>query len=220
MSHPTRFLVAQQTPPGGSSTPMLDHILSSPTWNPSSWTPVPHFQETEEASSSHHLPIPPQQQSLAHPLLNSRLIGTKMKVLVTSGECKGKEMAVIVAQVDGQLSVRFSHYKTSGSLPVEEISPKHPNPMRDNGLLVVIEGDHCGKHVHQIHHRYEDGRPIVIVAVINQLEDGQESLSGECLEFSPDELCVGHETKEEKQQNDGLMSDLRKEARKTCTKRL
>jgi hypothetical protein len=48
------------------------------------------------------------------------------------------------------------------------------------------------------------------------MEDGQGGLSEECLEFSPDELCVSHETKEEKQQNDGLISGLRKEARKTC----
>ena len=219
LSHSTRSLALQQTPPGGSSTPMPDYVLSSPTWNPSSWTPVPHSQETEEASSSHHLPIPPQQQGPADPLLDSRLIGTKMKVLVTGGEYKGKEMAVAVAQVDGQISVWFLHYKTSGFLPLEQISPKHPNPMHNNGPLVVIEGDHCGKHVHRIHHQYEDGRPIVIVAVINQLEDGQESLLGEHLEFSPDKLCVGHETKEEKQQNDGLLSGLHKEARKTRAKR-
>jgi hypothetical protein len=49
------------------------------------------------------------------------------------------------------------------------------------------------------------------------MEDGQESLSEEHLEFSPDELCVGH-TKEEKQQNNGLMSGLCKEARKMCAK--
>jgi hypothetical protein len=54
-----------------------------------------------------------------------------------------------------------------------------------------------------------------MVAVIHQMEDGQGSLLEERLEFSPDELCVGHETKEEKQWNDELMSGLRKEARKT-----
>jgi len=47
------------------------------------------------------------------------------------------------------------------------------------------------------------------------MEGGQQSLSGEHLEFSPDELCIGHETKEEKQQNDGLVSGLCEEARKT-----
>ena len=192
---------------------MLDYVLSLPAWNPSSRTPV-HFPETKEVSRSHYLPIPPQQQGPAHPLLDSRLIGTKMKVLVTGGEHKDKEMVVTVAQMDGGLSIRFSHYKTSGFLPPEQVSPKHPNPTRDNGLLVVIEGDHCGKYVRRIHHRYEDGRTIVMVAVIHRTEDGQESLSGECLDFSTNELCVGHETKEEKQWNNGLMSGLREEARK------
>ena len=194
---------------------MPNYVFSSPAWNPSSRTPVPHFPETEGASCSHPLPIAPQQQGPAHPLLDSRLIGTKMKVSVTGGEHTGKEMVIAVAQVDGRLSIRFSHYKTSGFLPPEQVSPKHPNSMRDNGPLVVIGGDHCGKYVRRIHHRYEDGRPIVMVAVIHRMEDGQESLSGEHLEFSPNELCVGHETKEEKQWNNGLMSGLRQEARKT-----
>jgi hypothetical protein len=196
---------------------MPDYVLSSPAWNPSSRTPV-HLPETEEVSCSHHLPIPPQQQGPAHPLLDSWLIGIKMKVLVTGGEHKDKEMVVTVAQMDGGLSIWFFHYKTSEFLPLEHVSPKHPNPTRDNGLLVVIEGDHCGKYVRRIHHRYEDGWTIVMVAVIHRMEDGQESLSGECLEFSPNELCVGHATKEEKQQNNGLMSGLREEARKTANR--
>jgi len=197
---------------------MPDHILSSPAWNPSSRTPLPDLPEIELASCSHQLPISPQQQRPVHPLLDSRLTGAKMKVSVTGGEHKDKEVAVTITQVSGQLSIRFSHYKTSGFLPPEQVTPKHPNPTRDNGPLVVIEGEHCGKNVRRIHHRYEDGRPIVLVAVIHRMEDGQESLSEERLEFSPDELCVGHETKEEKQQNDGLMSGLRKEARKTRAK--
>jgi hypothetical protein len=52
-----------------------------------------------------------------------------------------------------------------------------------------------------------------MVAVIHWMEDGQGSLLEEHLEFSPDELCVGHEMKEEKQWNNGLMSGLCKEAR-------
>ena len=73
------------------------------------------------------------------------------------GQYKDKEMAITIAEVSGQLSIRFSHYKTSGFLPPEQVSPKHPNPTRDNGLLVVIEGEHCGKNIHQIHHQYKDG---------------------------------------------------------------
>ncbi|KAF8232396.1 hypothetical protein L208DRAFT_1272690, partial [Tricholoma matsutake] len=144
------------------------------------------------------------------------LTGARMKVSVTGGEHKDKEVAVTIMQVSGQLSIQFSHYKTSGFLPPEQVSPKHPHPMRNNGPLVVIDSEHCGKNVCRIHHRYKDGRPIVMVAVIHRMEDGQGSLLEERLEFSPDELCVGHETKEEKQWNDGLMSGLCKEVRKTC----
>jgi len=197
---------------------MPDYVLSSPAWNPSSRTPrapLPDFPETELASCSRHPPISQQQQRPVHPLLDSRLTGAKMKVLVTGGQHKDKEMAVTIAEVSGQLSIRFLHYKTSGFLPPEQVSPKHPNPTCDNGPLVVIEGEHCGKNVRRIHHRYEDGRPIVIVAVIHRMEGGQESLLEEHLELSPNELCVGHETKEEKQRNDELVSGLHEEARKT-----
>jgi hypothetical protein len=213
LGHRTRSQAPQQTPAGGSSTPMPDYILSLPAWDPSSRTPLPHYPETEGDSCS--LPSPPQQQGPAHPPLDSWLIGTKLKVLVTGGEHKDKEMVVATVQVDGRLSIQFSHYKTSGFLPLEQVCPKHPNLTCDNGLLVVIEGDHHGKYVHQIHYRYEDSRPVIMVAVVYQMEDGQESLSGERLKFSPDELCVSHETKEEKQQNNGLMSGLCEEARKT-----
>jgi hypothetical protein len=75
-----------------------------------------------------------------------------MKVLVTGGEHKDKEVAVTITQVSGQLSISFSHYKTSGFLPLEQVSPKHPNLTHDNGLLVVIDGEHCGKNICQIHH--------------------------------------------------------------------
>jgi hypothetical protein len=58
-----------------------------------------------------------------------------------------------------------------------------------------------------------------MVAVFHWTDDGQEGLTGERLEFSSDELCVGHETKEEKQQNDGLMTGLHEEAGKMHAKR-
>ena len=59
----------------------------------------------------------------------------------------------------------------------------------------------------------------MMVAVIHWTDDGQDSLTGEHLEFSSDELCVSHETKEEKQRNDGLMSGLHEEVRKTRANR-
>ena len=58
-----------------------------------------------------------------------------------------------------------------------------------------------------------------MLADIHQMEDSQESLSGEHLELSPNELCVSYKTKEEKQWNDGLMSGFHKEVRKTHVNR-
>jgi hypothetical protein len=71
---------------------------------------------------------------------------------ITGGEHKDKEMVIAVAQVDGRLSIWFLHYNASGHLPLEQVSPKHPNAVCNNGLLVVIEGDHFGKFVCCIHH--------------------------------------------------------------------
>jgi hypothetical protein len=75
-----------------------------------------------------------------------------MKASITGREHKDKEMIIAVAQEDGQLSIQFLHYKMLEFLPPEQVSPKHPNLTCDNGLLIVIEGDHHGKYVHRIHH--------------------------------------------------------------------
>ena len=58
----------------------------------------------------------------------------------------------------------------------------------------MVDGDYCGKYVHQIYHQYEDGQTTVMLAVIHQTD---ECLLGKCLELSPSELCVVYETKEE-----------------------
>ncbi|KAF9456044.1 hypothetical protein BDZ94DRAFT_1276665 [Collybia nuda] len=191
---------------------MPDFHYLTPAWNPSSRTPE------MPSSQAHNTPARSKEPETLHPLLDQRLLDIKIKILVTSGQHQGKEMVVSVVEVDGALSIRFTHYKTSGFLSPDQIAPKRPNPTRDNGLLVVIEGDHLGQYVRRIHHRYVDGQPIIILAVVNRTEDGHETLSGDQLELSPDVLCVAHETKEEKAQNNGLMTDLRKNASKIRAK--
>jgi len=68
-------------------------------------------------------------------------------VVANGGNFKQKEIMVSIALISGQLSIRHNKYKTSESLSPEWVSLKHPNPKHDNGLLVVIQGKHCGKHV-------------------------------------------------------------------------
>jgi hypothetical protein len=82
-----------------------------------------------------------------HLLLNSRLLGVKLKAVVSSGHFKDKEVIVSLELVAGQPSIRHASYKTSEYLTPEWISPKHPHPTHDNGLLVVIKDEHCGKYV-------------------------------------------------------------------------
>ena len=69
---------------------------------------------------------------------------------------------------------------------------KSPNPTHNNGLLMVIEGEHCIKYVRQIHHRYheDDGgrQTLIILVVIKKANGAADILTGEQLELGPDSL--------------------------------
>jgi hypothetical protein len=100
------------------------------------------------------------------------------------------------------------------------VTPKHPNPTRDNSLLVVIKGDHRGKYVRRIHHRYErgEGSAIIRLAVVNRVAGQVDTLTGEQLEMNASYLCVCEEAMEDKTRNSSLMVALREEARKIRAK--
>jgi hypothetical protein len=147
-----------------------------------------------------------------------RLVGKKLKVVVTGGEYSDKDLTISIEMVDGRPSICYTHYKTSRVIPAEWVSPKHPNPTRDNGLLLVIRGDHCGKYVRRVHHRYESEQPVIILAVVNRVEGSVDVLAEERLELSASDLCLGFETAEEKKWNDKIMTALRDRARKNRAK--
>ena len=138
--------------------------------------------------------------------------------MVTGGEYLDKELTVTIEMVDGQLSIQYIHYKISRAISAEWVSPKHPNPTRDNGLLLVIRGDHCGKYVRRIHHRYENEQAIMILAVVNRVEGSADVLAEERLELATSDLCIGFETAEEKKRNDTIMTALHDQAWKTRAK--
>jgi len=92
----------------------------------------------------------------------------------------------------------------------------HPSPTRDNGLLLVIRGDHCGKYVRRIHHYYiNDDRscPVMQLAVVEHVNGAADTLTGERIELLPEDLCQGFETEPEKKLNANLMTGLREQAR-------
>ena len=164
-------------------------------------------------SSSSGCPVSPQ-----HPFLDSRLLGAQLKAIVNGGPFKDKETAVSLELVAGQPSIRHTSYKTSASLAPAWVSPKYPHPTHDNGLLVVIKGEHCGKYVRRIHHRYDKETAIVLLGVMKRTENAADSLTGERLELGADHLCVAIETAEEKKRNESVMTALREQARKIRAK--
>src|SRR6266568_7455364 len=157
--------IPTQSSTSGWATPMPDYVSSTPAWNPSSCTPTtplplydwslptatPAIPPSPVASTSHDVDLQPPP---SHPFLDRRLIGANLKAIVDGEGHKNKEMVVTVANVEGRLHICYTHYNTPRFLQPDSVTPKHPNVTRDNGLLVVIKGDHCGKLVRRIHHQY------------------------------------------------------------------
>ena len=83
---------------------------------------------------------------------------------------------------------------------------------------MVVKGEHCGKYVRRIHHRYHedngDKQALIVLAVVKKVDDAADTLTGEQLELGPESLCLAFETSEDKKLNANLMNSLRDNARK------
>ena len=140
-------------------------------------------------------------------------------MIVNDGETyKNREVTVSIAKVEGVVSIRHQVYNVSRGLFPAWVSPKSPNPTRDNGILMVVKGDHCGKYVRRIHHRYDEDnghkRALILLAVVEKVDGAADTLTGEQFELDSDSLCIAVETNEEKKLNENLMNSLRSNARK------
>jgi hypothetical protein len=153
------------------------------------------------------VPEPPQ-----HLLLNPLLVGVSLKTNVTEENGTVKEQNISVFRNHGELRLIRTVYTTSSYLSPDRVSAKHPNATRDNGLLVVIQGEHTGKYVRRIHHKYNNGRASMILAVVRPVDGAADTLLGERLELDVNFLCVAVETKKQKDLNSSLRSHLRSEA--------
>ena len=140
-------------------------------------------------------------------------------MLVDDGETyKNREVAVSIAKIEGVVNIRHEVYNTSRGLFPAWVSPKRPNPTRDNGILMVVEGNHCGKYVRRIHHRHHEDngnkQTLILLAVVKKVDGAADTLTGEQLELSPDSLCIAVETNEDKKLNANLMNSLQENAHK------
>ena len=155
---------------------------------------------------------------LQYPLLDERLVGAQLKVVVNGDGYKNREVIISIAKSEGVVSIRHYVYTTSKGLFPEWVSSKSPNPTRDNGLLMVVKGEHCGKYVRRIHHRYHEDngnkQAFVMLAVVKKVDGAADTLTGEQFELGPDSLCLAFETNEDKKLNANLMNSLREDARK------
>ena len=181
------------------------------------------FTTAENASDPPSLPVasssrtPVTQQ---HPLFDERLIGVVLRANVNGDKYKNSELPVSIAEAEGCFSILHMLPTKSKPLASSWVSPKHPNPTRDNGLLVVIKGEHCSKLVRRIHHRYDDSHQAFVKLAIVKKEPGTaDTILGEQLELTVDFLCLGSETPDEKTRNASLMESLRAEARAQARKK-
>jgi hypothetical protein len=139
-------------------------------------------------------------------------------VVVNDGDSyNNREVSVCIAKVGGVVSIRHNVYNASKGLVPAWVTPKSPNPTRDNGILMVVKGDHCGKYVRRIHHRYHEDngnkQALILLAVVEKVEGAADTLTGEQFKLDSDSLCIAVETKEEKKLNENLMNSLRFNAR-------
>ena len=189
-------------------------------WDPSSRTPIAGPRAFElllnSAGSSSVEPERPQRQQ--HQLLDPRLVGISFQVKTTEGN-EVKDAVVSPVSNDGSISIRRNHYRDSLFCNPEQVEIKHPNPTRDNGPLVVIRGEHCGKVVRRIHHKYDASNLAILkLAVVQRTGDELGQLTGEELELDASFLCRGVESKEQKTHLDRLVKETRETARKTRAK--
>jgi hypothetical protein len=182
-------------------------LFLTPAWNP------PKDQPSSSSQITSKQPDRPQ-----YPLLDERLVSTQLKVVVNGKNYRNREVIVLIVKVDGVVSIRHQVYNTSKGLAPSWVSSKNSNPTRDNGLLVVVQGEHCGKYVRRVHHRYHENngkkQVIIILAVVKRVDGAADTLTGEQLELDPDSLCLAFEMTEDKKLNANLMNSLRKNARK------
>ncbi|PPQ83814.1 hypothetical protein CVT24_012313 [Panaeolus cyanescens] len=199
------------TTPLRPSTPLPDTTDEQPSI--SAWNP-----DDESSAFSSPGPSPAIMAAspleITHPFLDDRLIGAPLKACVSGGSYQDSSMVVSITKIAGRLGIRHSSHHISRSLEPSWVKPHHPNPARDNGLLVVIEGPYCGQFVRRIDHAEIEGRTTMILAAVQRTSGAQDTILSTRLQLLPSQLCVCSEPPAEKKLNKTLMTALREAARR------
>lgn len=194
-----------------SSTPFPTEILSTPPWNPTT-ADITRDVEATSDTAAHHISASTAVSSeaqLKHVLLNPALAGKSVKVVMNDGNTIRKETVVSLHCTNGLCSMRTIHYHTSVQVMESTVTPKYPSPTHDNGLVLVIKGEHAGKHGRRLYHSKRNGQVYMIMEVVIVQQGQKDQLTGEVLELSPDHLCVADESVQQKKINADVMKELR-----------
>lgn len=183
----------------------------SPAWNPLSRLSPPAnslqaHSDAERANSSSAIRLEAQNQ---HVFINPLLADKKLNAIVNGGDYKQKLLEITVSIFQDRVLLSHMKYGTSYPLKPEWVTPKHPSPTHDNGLLIIIKGDHCSKYARRICHRHSDTESTIILAVTRKVQGSPDILTDERLELTPDYLCTVTESKTEKDLNRDLMKSVR-----------
>jgi hypothetical protein len=125
-------------------------------------------------------------------------VNVGLKVVAEGGGHKGKELSAFVKSTEGRLSFHRRKYNTLEYLSPEWVTPKYPNPKRENGLLIVIKGEHFGKFARRIYHHFVGDEVITTLAVVNRVVGQVDTLTGDQLEMDASYLCVCEESIEDR----------------------
>lgn len=199
------------TSQGHSMTPAADHSLT-PAWDYSSRTPL-GFDLPEPPSPLQSRGAATSMPTPQHVLLNPRLVGVSLVAFIDNGDNFKNKLADVDIRcgADEQPCIFHRRFKTNTSLAPDWVRPKHPSASNDQGLLVVIEGEHCGKYVRRINHLHRPDGVVMVLAVVEHISSTPDKLTGEELILSPNVLCKAVESEADKKINKNIMTEMRKE---------
>lgn len=178
---------------------------STPAWDPSSQTPLVLASQQSPAEITADNTLPSQwlnspatdPSASEHILLHPSFLNLTLNVIANGGKYEHREIPATITMMYGHLAMLHVLKKTSHALEPEWITPKHPSPTHDNGLLIVIKGEHHGKYLRRLYHDGYGRTALMIAAVVEKVEGSEDCITGEHLKISCDLLCTVKEPAEE-----------------------
>ncbi|THU98462.1 hypothetical protein K435DRAFT_777453 [Dendrothele bispora CBS 962.96] len=171
---------------------------------PNDWGgPALPSENTEQSSNQ------PNNSWIFHP----NLIRKKLVVTAHGGGYLNKKLVVHpIQQEDGRTEIVWDHYNKQHIISPQWVYPRHPNHARDNGLLVVIAGEHTGKYVRRFNHAVSGS---LFVEVVDHSEGKMDQLTGEELCVTAQEVCIAFESSGDRELNRNVMKQKRDRYYKT-----